>query len=82
MLIMFYDETNDILSNITLCLSEFQRAKSKGTPKGTGLYLTIYPELSNNTDMVSFLRIIVIMTTSLVSLVSSLRNLFHEEQFY
>ena len=32
----------------------FSRAKSEGTPKGKGLYLTVYPELSPNTDIISF----------------------------
>ena len=27
----------------------------KGTPKGEGLYLTVYPELSPNTDSILFL---------------------------
>ena len=26
----------------------------EGTPEGKGLYLTIYPELSPNTDIISF----------------------------
>ena len=29
------------------------RAKPKGTPEGKGLYLTVYPELSPNTDNIS-----------------------------
>ena len=46
--------TRDIRSNITLCLKEFPRAKPKGTPEVKGLYLTVYPELSPNTDIISF----------------------------
>ena len=30
------------MSNITLCLKEFPRAKPEGTPEGKGLYLTLY----------------------------------------
>ena len=30
------------------------RAKPKGTPKGKGLYLTVYPESSPKTDIISF----------------------------
>ena len=44
----------DIWSNITLCMNEFQRARPKGTPEGIGLYLTVYPELSPNTDIIYF----------------------------
>ena len=46
------------MSNITLRLREFPRAKPKGTPNGKGLYLKVHPELSPNTDFTSFLRII------------------------
>ena len=28
----------------------------EGTPEGKGLYLTLYPELSPNTDSISFLQ--------------------------
>ena len=41
-LYLYYDETQNSLSNIALRLREFQRAKQKGTPNGNGLYLTIY----------------------------------------
>ena len=34
------------------CLKEFPRAKPKGAPEGKGLYLTVYPELSPNTDII------------------------------
>ena len=47
-------ETRDIWSNINLCLKEFPRAKPEGTPEGKGLYLTEYPELSTNKDIISF----------------------------
>ena len=50
----YLDETRDIRSNITLCPKEFPRAKPKGTPEGKGLYLTVYPESSPNTDIISF----------------------------
>ena len=38
----------------TPCLKEFPRAKPEGTPEGKGIYLTVYPELSPNSDGVSF----------------------------
>ena len=38
---------------ITLCLKEFPRAKPEGTPEGKGLYLTMYPKSSPNTDIIS-----------------------------
>ena len=50
----YKDETRDILSNKTLCLKEFPRAKPEGTPEGKGLYLTVYPKSSPNTDIISF----------------------------
>ena len=28
--------------------------EARGTPEGKGLYLTVYPELSPNTDIISF----------------------------
>ena len=39
-------------SNIPLCLQESPRALPLGTPSGKGVYLTVYPELSPNTDTV------------------------------
>ena len=42
------------LLNIPLRLKEFPRAKPKGTPEGGGVYLTVYPESSPNTDIISF----------------------------
>ena len=30
------------------------RANPEGTPEGKGLYLTVYPESSPNTDILSF----------------------------
>ena len=51
---MYKDKTRDIWSNIHLCLMKFPRAKPKGTPEGEGVYLTEYPELSPNTDSMSF----------------------------
>ena len=40
-------ETRDIRSNIP-------RAKPEGTPEGKGVYLTVYPEVSPNTERVYF----------------------------
>ena len=51
-LYLYEDETRNILSNIALRLREFPRAKPEGTPKGGGLYLTVYPELSPNTGSI------------------------------
>ena len=44
----------DLRSNIPLCPKEFRRAKSEGTPEGKGVYLTVYPKSSPNTDSISF----------------------------
>ena len=52
-LYLYKDETRDIRSNIALSLKEFPRAKPEGTPEGKGLYLTVYPESSPNTDTIS-----------------------------
>ena len=41
-------------SSIILCLQEFLKAKPVGTPKGKALFLTTHPELSPNTDIISF----------------------------
>ena len=37
-----------------LRMKEFRRAKPEETPEGEGVYLTVYPELSPNTDSISF----------------------------
>ena len=66
----YFDETRYIQSNIALCLREFPRAKPKRTPEGRGLYLTIYCELSPNTDSISFM----LMIPSLISLTISRFN--------
>ena len=50
----YEDETWDIQSNIALRLRKFPRAKPEGTPEGEGVYLTVYPESSPNTDSISF----------------------------
>ena len=50
----YKDERRDIRSNIPLRLKEFPRAKPGGTPEGKGVYLTVYPESSPNTDIISF----------------------------
>ena len=48
------DKTRDIISNISLCLKEFPKAKPKGTPEGKGLYLILYPKSNPNTDILLF----------------------------
>ena len=50
----YQDETRDIRSNIHPRLKEFPRAKPEGTPETEGVYLTVHPELSFNTDSISF----------------------------
>ena len=50
----YEDERRNIRSNIPLRLKEFPRAKPEGTPEGKGVYLTVYPESSPNTDSISF----------------------------
>ena len=45
----YSDERRDIRSNIPL-----PRANLEGTPEGKGVYLTVYPKLSPNTDSMSF----------------------------
>ena len=67
-LCQFQDTMRDILSNIALRLREFPREKPEGIPKGGGLYLTVYPESNPNTGSISFLRIILVMIASLISL--------------
>ena len=52
-------------------LSEFLRAKPKGTPYAEGLYLTVDLELSSNTESNLFLKIIMLMIPSLFSLTIS-----------
>ena len=39
---------------IPLRLKEFPRAKPQGTPEGGGVYLTVCPKSSPNTDITSF----------------------------
>ena len=43
----------------------------EGTPKGGGLNLTVYPVLNPNTGSISFLRIIMLMNPSIISLTIS-----------
>ena len=43
-------EEGYIRSNLPHRLKEFRRAKPEGTPVGKGVYLTVYPESSPNTD--------------------------------
>ena len=47
--------TQDIWSNITLCLQENSWAWPSGTPSGKGLYLTTYPLSRPNTDTVYYM---------------------------
>ena len=47
-------QRRDIRSDIPLRLKEFLRAKFEGSPDGKGVYLTVYPQLSPNTDSISF----------------------------
>ena len=54
MLYPYYKERRDIRSNIPLRLKDFPRAKPEGTPEGGGVILTVYLELSPNTDIISF----------------------------
>ena len=44
------DSTWDIRSNISLCVQEFPWASPSGNPSGKGVYLTVYPFSSSNTD--------------------------------
>ena len=44
----------DMWSNIPLPLKEFLKAKPEGTPDGKVVCLTVYPELSSNTNNISF----------------------------
>ena len=43
----------NIRLNVCLRLKEFPRAKPKRTPEGGGVYLTVYPEMSPNTDIIN-----------------------------
>ena len=54
----YWDERRDTRSNIPLRLKKFPRAKPEGTLEGGGMYLTVYPELSPNTDSISFYQIL------------------------
>ena len=51
----YFDKLRDTQSNVALCMKEFPKAKPKGTPESKGLYLTMYPNMSNNTDSIPFL---------------------------
>ena len=42
------------MPNIPLRLKDFPRVKTEGIPEGEGMYLTVYPESSPNTDSISF----------------------------
>ena len=54
----YQDETRDIQSNIALRMREFLRGKSEGTPKGGGLYLTVYPESGPESSISFFMMMI------------------------
>ena len=58
----------DMGSNIALRLRDFPWVKTKGTPEGKGLYLTVYPELSPITGSIECLGIIIV--TSCIALPS------------
>ena len=67
---------------IPLRLKEFPRAKLEGTPEGEVVYLTVYPELSPNTDSISLVRIlprecIVKNTPSLEGNIDRVKSAFH-----
>ena len=49
----YQGKRRNIRSNIPLCLKEFPKAKLEGTPESKGVYLTVYPESSPNTDSIS-----------------------------
>ena len=51
-----------------LRLREFLRAKPEGTPECKPLYLTLYPESSPITGIISFLIVCMLMIPSLISL--------------
>ena len=72
----YQDERRDIRSNIPLCLKEFPRAKPEGTPEGEGLYFTVHPEVSPNTDSISFLTIIMMIMILTVSVSFAPKNFF------
>ena len=48
------NNNSEIMIHNYASMKEFPRAKPKGTPEGKGLYLTVDPELSPNTDIISF----------------------------
>ena len=50
----YKDERRDIRSNIPNRLKEFPRAKPEGTPESGGVYFSVYPNSSPNTDIISF----------------------------
>ena len=58
----------DVRSIIALCLREFPRPKPERTPEGGGLYLTVNLMLIPYTGGRSFIRIIMLMIPSIMSL--------------
>ena len=65
---MYLDKTRDIRSNLPLGLKEFPWTKP-----GKGVYFTVYPEYSPNSDSIRF-TIITPMITSLISVTTCLYN--------
>ena len=49
---LYKDSTRDIRSNIPLRLQEIPWALPSGDPSGEGVYLTVYPTSSPNTDTI------------------------------
>ena len=60
LLYLYQEEPREIQAKIALC--------PEGTFEGKGLYLTVYLKLGPHTDSVYFLRIIMVMISSLGSL--------------
>ena len=52
--ILIRTRRKDLRSNIPHYSKKFPRAKPKGTSESKGVYLTLYPESSPNTDSISF----------------------------
>ena len=51
-------------------------AKPEGTPEGEGLYFTVHPESSPNTDSISFLTITMMIMILAVSVSFAPKNFF------
>ena len=48
----YFDITQDVRSNVPLCLQEIPWALPLGTPSGNVVYLTVYPLSLPNTDTI------------------------------